>query len=62
MEENNKDQKNEVVEDIQNSESMQEYEFDFNPEIRDFVKRPCSHHEPDEIITELPTTTFDIWK
>jgi hypothetical protein len=61
MEENNKDQKNEVVEDIQNSESMQEYKFVFDPEIGDFVKQPCSHHEPGEIITEMKTTTFDIW-
>lgn len=40
---------------------MQESEFVFNPEIGDFVKRPCSHHELGEIITEMKTTTFDIW-
>lgn len=28
---------------------MQEYEFVFDPETGDFVKRPCSHHEPGEI-------------
>ena len=61
MEEKNKDQINEVVEEFPNSESMQGYELVFDPKIGDFVKRPCSHHEPGEIITELPTTTFDIW-
>ncbi len=51
MEEKNKDQINEVVEEIQDSESMQEYEFVFDPETLKFVKRPYLHRA-DEIIID----------
>lgn len=48
MEKQNKDQINEVVEGFLNSKSMQEYEFVFDPEFGDFVKRPCLHNESRE--------------
>lgn len=60
MEKQNKGQINEVVEGFPNSESMQGYEFVFDPETLEFVKRPCLYNEPGEIITEM-TIDEDWW-
>ena len=40
---------------------MQGYDFVFDPETQDFVKRLRLHNELGEVVTEMKTTTFDIW-